>query len=87
MTFPEALRAIIGNTDLMAVLPGPRGEVPALFMGSGMTIQDVRNGQARRYVPKYTDIVSIEWQVLQISVMAAQAKSAAAAAAKAERGE
>ena len=87
MTFPEALRAIIGNTDLMAVLPGPRGEVPALFMGSGMTIQDVRNGQARRYVPKYTDIISIEWSVLQISVMAKQNEAARAAAVKAGRGE
>lgn len=87
MDFVQAVRALHGNTDLMAVLPGARGEVPSLFIGQGTRILDVRNGRPRSYVPKLADIVSIEWSVVQISVMAKQGEMARAAAAKAERGE
>ena len=87
MDFVQAVRALHGNTDLMAVLPGARGDVPHLFIGQGTRILDVRNGRPRSYVPKLADIVSIEWSVIQISVMAKQNEAARAAAAKAERGE
>lgn len=72
MTIHEAVKALAGNSDFLATLPGERGTVPALHMGSSMQITDVRNGRPRRYVPKYTDLVSIEWQVLQLSVLAKQ---------------
>lgn len=82
MKIDEAIRALVGNTDLMAVLPGERGQVPALYMGQGMQVLDVRNGKERRWIPKYTDLVSIEWSVIQISVQAKLAEQARAAAAK-----
>ena len=84
MNISEALKACHGNTDLMAVLPGQGDDVPRLFLGLGSTILDVRNGKPRRYVPKLADVVSIEWQVIQISVMAKQAEIARAAAVKGE---
>ena len=87
MDFVQAVRALHGNTDLMAVLPGAPGDVPHLFIGQGTRILDVRNGRPRSYVPKLADIVSIEWNVIQISVQAQQAKLARAAAEKAARGE
>lgn len=76
MTIHEAVKALAGNSDLLATLPGERGTVPALHMGSSMQIADVRNGKARRWVPKFTDLVSIEWQVIQLSVMAKQRQQA-----------
>lgn len=72
MTIQEAVKALVGNSDLLATLPGERGTVPALHMGSSMQISDVRNGTARRYVPKFTDLASIEWTVIQLSVAAKQ---------------
>jgi hypothetical protein len=54
-------------------------------MGSSVQIMDVRNGNPRRYNPKLSDVISIEWSVLQISVIQKQAESARAAEAKASR--
>ena len=76
MTIQEAVKALAGNSDLLATLPGERGTVPALHMGLGTTVVDVRNGKPRRWVPKFTDLVSIEWTVIQLSVAAKQAKQA-----------
>jgi len=72
MDFPSAIKTLVGNPDLLATLPGERGAVPALHMGLSMEIKDVRNGTPRRYIGKFADFVSIEWKVLQLSVLAAQ---------------
>lgn len=77
MDFVSAIKTLVGNGDLIAVLPGQPGTVPALHMGMSMQISDVRTGKPHRYVPKYADLVSIEWEVKQLSVMRAQRQAAA----------
>jgi len=68
MTIIEALRAIAGNPKLLAVLPPGPPDQPALITTPGMRVMDVRNGKPRDYTPKYSDYMSIQWEVIDMSV-------------------
>lgn len=68
MTLAEALRALIGNPKLLAVLPPGPPDQPALTMTPGNRILDVRNGKPRDYTPKLSDYLSIQWEVIDMSV-------------------
>ena len=76
MTIQEALRALVGNPKLLATLPGERGAVPALVMTPGNAILDVRNGKPRGYQPKFSDYMSIQWEVIDMSVPRQAGKAA-----------
>ena len=76
MTIVEALRALVGNPKLLATLPGERGEVPAVVATSGNRFLDVRNGKPRTYVPKLSDYCSIEWFIVDLSVVRQAEKAA-----------
>ena len=68
MTIVEAMRALVGNPKLLATLPGERGEVPAVVATRGNRFLDVRNGKPRTYQPKYSDLMSIQWEVIDMTV-------------------
>jgi hypothetical protein len=68
MTLAEALRALIGNPKLLAVLPPGPPDQPALTMTPGNRILDVRNGKPRDYTPKLSDYLSIQWEIVDMSV-------------------
>jgi hypothetical protein len=68
VTILEALRAVCGNPKLLAVLPPGPPEQPALITTPGMRIMDVRNGKPRTFQPKYSDLMSIQWEVIDMSV-------------------
>jgi len=68
MTIAEALRALTGNPKLLAVLPPGPPDQPALTMTPGNRIMDVRNGKPRTYQPKYSDLMSIQWEVIDMTV-------------------
>ena len=76
MTLVEAVRAIAGNPKLLAVLPPGAPEQPAIVVTPGMRIMDVRNGKPRTYTPKYSDIVSIQWEIIDMSVPRQAGKAA-----------
>ncbi|MGA7764068.1 MAG: hypothetical protein WCA59_20170 [Candidatus Binataceae bacterium] len=68
MDFPEVLRRIAGNPKLLAVLPpGPPG-APAIVLTSQMKLMDVRSGKPHRYSGKFADFVSIQWEIVDMSV-------------------
>lgn len=76
MTITEALRALAGNPKLLAILqPGPP-EQPALILTSQMRIRDVRCGRETNYTPKYSDLMSIQWEVIDMSVPRPAGKAA-----------
>jgi len=71
MTFPDAVRALCGNREFLAILPNG----PILLMTPRSHLVDIRNGKPRGYTGKFTDYVSIEWQVVtgaQLKQMAEQ---------------
>ena len=76
MTIVEALRAVAGNPKLLAVLPPGPPEQPALITTPGMRIMDVRCGKPRTYQPKYSDLMSIQWEVIDMSVPRSAGKAA-----------
>jgi len=54
---------------LMAVLmPGPPVQ-PALTLTPRMQILDVRNGKPRRYSPKFQDLISIDWVLVDVTTL------------------
>ena len=62
MTIGEASRALVGAPHLFAV---PfRGPTVHLTDRQGMS--DVRSGKPRRYVPKFSDLVAVDWQVVTL---------------------
>jgi hypothetical protein len=76
MTLVEALRALTGNPKLIAVLPPGAPDQPVLTMTPGNRILDVRNGKPRDYTPKYSDYMSIQWEVIDITVPRPAGKAA-----------
>jgi hypothetical protein len=71
MSFPDAMRALAGNSQFLAILPGG----PIVVMTPRGHLKDIRNGKPRGYSGKFTDYVSIEWQVVtgdQLRKMAEQ---------------
>ena len=76
MTVVEALRAICGNPKLLAVLPPGPPDQPALITTPNMRIMDVRNGNPRTWQPKYSDLMSIQWEVIDMSVPRPASKAA-----------
>jgi hypothetical protein len=76
MELSEVLRRIAGNPKLLAVLPPGAPEQPALVVSAKMQVLDVRNGKPRRFVPKFSDYVSIQWEIVDMSVPRPAAKAA-----------
>lgn len=76
MDLPEALRRIAGNPKLLAILPPGPPDQPAIVISPQMNVLDVRNGHPRRWVPKFSDYVSIQWEIIDMSVPRPAAKSA-----------
>ena len=76
MDFPSAIRALAGNTFLIAFLDGG----PVLVMNSHNHVIDVRNGKARTYTGKFSDYISIAWVVKSKDELAAMAAAEQAAA-------
>jgi hypothetical protein len=68
MTFVEALRAIAGNPKLLAVLPPGPPDQPAIILTPQMRVMDVRSGKPCKYTGKYSDYVSIQWEIIDMSV-------------------
>lgn len=62
------LRRIAGNPKLLAILPPGPPAAPAIVVSAQMNVLDVRNGKPRRYVPKFSDYVSIQWEIIDMSV-------------------
>jgi hypothetical protein len=83
MSFPEAIAALSRGRDFMAVLVGG----PRLVMNAGGAIIDVRGHRPYRYVGKFSDFVSIEWQVFSREQLERLAAKAAAEAMEAEQAE
>ena len=68
MDFPEVLRRIAGNPKLLAVLPpGPPG-APAIILTPQMRVMDVRSGKPCKFNGKFSDYVSIQWEIVDMSV-------------------
>lgn len=76
MELSEVLRRIAGNPKLLAVLPPGPPDQPALVVSAKMQVMDVRNGNPRRFVPKYSDYVSIQWEIVDMSVPRPASKAA-----------
>ena len=76
MTIAEALLAIAGNPKLLAVLPPGPPDQPALIMTPGNRIMDVRTGKPHTYTGKFSDFVSIQWEVVDMSVPRQAGKAA-----------
>jgi hypothetical protein len=68
VTIIEALRGLVGNPKLIAVLPPGPPDQPALTMTPGNRILDVRNGKPRDYTPKFSDYMSIQWELVDMTV-------------------
>lgn len=76
VTIADALRGVAGNPKLLAILPpGPPAQ-PALVITPGMRILDVRTGNPHTYTPKFSDLVSIQWEIIDMSVPRPGAKAA-----------
>jgi hypothetical protein len=45
-------------------------------VSASMQVMDVRNGNPRRYVPKFSDYVSIQWEIVDMSVPRPASKAA-----------
>jgi hypothetical protein len=68
VTLAQALQGIAGNPKLLAMLPPGPPEGPALVLTPAMRILDVRNGNPHTYTPKFSDLVSIQWEIVDMSV-------------------
>lgn len=68
MDFAEALRRIAGNPKLMMTLPPGPPATPALVISPQMRILDVRSGKPSGYRGKFSDYVSIQWEIIDLSV-------------------
>lgn len=68
MTIVEAMRALVGNPKLMALLPPGPPNAPAVVATPGNRLLDVRSGKPRTYQPKFSDLMSIQWEVIDMSV-------------------
>lgn len=54
------MRNLVGAPQLLAVIPGG----PILQLTNRQMLVDIRSGNPRRYVGKFSDYVSINWQVI-----------------------
>ena len=76
MDFIAAVKGLIGNQHILAVLVGG----PILCMTPGNAILDCRGDTPHRYAPKLSDILSIQWQLITRDQFAAEIAAAQAAA-------
>lgn len=76
MDLPEVLRRLAGNPKLMATLPPGPPAAPAIVISPQMRILDVRSGKPGKWSPRFSDIVSIQWEIIDMSVPRPAAKAA-----------
>jgi hypothetical protein len=76
VTLAQALQGIAGNPKLIAILPPGPPVGPALVLTPAMRILDVRNGNPHTYTPKFSDLVSIQWEIHDMSVPRQAGKAA-----------
>ena len=61
MTIHDAVHALIGFPHLVAFrMPGPQ-----LTLSRFMMVIDHQGPKPRRYVPSFSDLVSVDWQVMK----------------------
>lgn len=65
MTVEQAMHAIAGASHLLALRPGG----PVIQLTPRQMMLDVRNGNPRRYVAKWSDLVAVDWQVMTLDAL------------------
>jgi len=65
---PQALKALAGNPKLLAQLPPYPPHAPAIIVTPQMRILDVRSGKPCKWAPRFSDIVSIQWEIVDMSI-------------------
>lgn len=60
MQICDALKNLVGAPGLLAARPNG----PVLILTDRQKVLDLRSGHPRRYAPKFSDLVSIDWQVM-----------------------
>ena len=62
MTIHDAFQGLVGAPGLFAV----RSRGPIVHLTDRQGMFDIRSGKPRRYVPKFSDLVAIDWQVVTL---------------------
>jgi hypothetical protein len=60
MTFPDAIKMLVGAPVLAAV----RTRGPIVVMTDRQRLVDLRGRKPRRYVGKFSDYVAMDWQIV-----------------------